>query len=482
MRVLFVYADAFMHSRMGIMYLASSLKAKGHEVRFADARQVGLKGLQSLVDAWKPGIVGYTAMTGEHVALLELSRKLKEDYDHLAVFGGTHATFCPEELVNDTGCDAACVGEGDVAFPEFVQRLESGTEWWQTPNFVVKRDDEIVRNRLLPLVEDLSVLPMPDHDLMYETDSRLAQDGTKAFYSSRDCPCTCTYCFQHTYRKLYRGKGFGIRSRAPEKLVDEMVYVKERYPLTNVMIMDDSLLVNPPEWFDRFCPDYKKRVGLPFSACLRASLVTEERIAQLSDAGMTVAAMGIECGNDAVGTEVLKRNQSKEQIRRAVSIIKRHNIFLMSMNICGFPVPDSYKVDLETLDFNVELAPDWAWSSLLYPYPGTEIREYALARGALPEDNVPVLVSNKRFSVFSFSSPLEKRRIENLHKLFDIFTHHPWLRRHADFLCSLPLGPLYFFIWYIQYGYVWKFKMFPFTSPVRELWRYVALMLKMIRQ
>jgi len=464
------------------MYLSSALKAQGHETEFADAGKLGLKGLQSLVSRWQPRVVGFTAMTGEHVRLLELSRELKKGADFLAVFGGPHATFCAEELVADPGCDAAFIGEGDAAFPEFCRRVEAGEDWRQAPNIVVLEDGVLRRNPVMPRVENLDLLPMPDHDLMYAADPAQGQEGTKVFCSTRDCPCNCTYCFQSAYKKLYGDGPFALRHCSPTRFVDEIVYVKERYPLTHVMFVDDSFLLNPKSWFDAFCPDYKARVGVPFACCIRASLVTEEKITALRAAGMTVAFMGVECGSEDKANDVLHRNLTKERIRRAAHIIKSNGIFLRTLNLCGLPVPDAYKVDFETLMFNVELQPDWAWTSILYPYPATEIRTFAQNHGMLPKDHVPLLQTNKRASVFTFSSPLEKRKIENLHKLFDFFVHYPWLRRHADFICSLPFGTLYRLIYYIHYGYVWKFRMFPFSSPAREIWRYFVVLVKLVRQ
>lgn len=471
-----------MTPRVGIMYLAASLKKEGHEVQLANAGRSALKGLRRLVLESKPGFAGFTVMTGEHTSLLQLSRELKRVAPILSVFGGSHATFCAEELVSDPACDAVCVGEGEVAFPELCRRFEAGEDWWNAPNFVLYHEGVLLRNPLAPRVEDLDSLPMPDHDAMYETDPPLAEEATKVFSSTRDCPCNCTYCFQSAYKKLYGGGRFIMRARSPRVFVDEILHVKERYRLTQVMLQDDSFLLNSKEWFAEFCPDYKERIGLPFACCVRPSLVTEERIAQLRDAGLSVVAMGVECGNETVANQLLNRNLTKEQVRRAAEIIKRHGVFLRTLNLCGLPVPNAYEVDLETLMFNVELQSDWAWSSLLYPYPATPIRTYAQEHGWLPKDHVPVLTSNKRVSVFSFSSPLEKRKIENLHKLFDIFVQYPWLRKHADFLCGLPLNSLYRLIYYIRYGYMWKFRMFPFPSPLREIWRYFGILVKLMRQ
>lgn len=482
MRVLFVFAESYMNPRMGIMHLAAILKTQNHEVRFANAGRLGLKGLRRLVGEWKPGIVGYTAMTGEHLPLMAINRELKRDLSFLAIFGGPHATFCPEELVEDASCDAACVGEADLALPEVCRKVDAGEPWQDTPNFVVKRDNEIVRNPLYPLVDDLDSLPMPDHELMFEADPGMVTDGVKYFYSNRGCPCSCTYCFHASFNRMYLGKGAVVRQRSPEKLIDEMLYIKDRYPLEQVVMNDDSFFLNSDEWFDRFCADYKTRINLPLMCDIRANHVEERRIRQLRDAGMYVATMGVECGDETLANTMLRRDLSTEQIRKAAAIIKRHGIFLVTANIFALPVPDNFKVDLKTLEFNVEIGADWARSAILYPYPGTPILDYALKKGLLPEGKVPVFETNKQSSAFIFDSPLEKRKSENLSKLLDIFVHHPWLRKHAEFICALPFGWFYGVLWYLRFGYVWKVKVAPFTSFWAEIWKFLPILFNLVRK
>ncbi len=464
---------------MGLMYLASGLKEKGHEVRIASARRLGLDGMRQMVADWRPAVVGYTALTGEHIRLLDLNEALKKEFTLVSVFGGPHATFCPDELLQNPYCDAVCIGEGDLAFPEFCQRVEDGGPWWETPNFVARHGEEIVRNPLLPLVEDLDTLPTPDHDLMYEADPALAKDNLKYFVSNRGCPCACSYCFHPPYNELYHGKGSVVRRRSPEKVVDEMFLIKERYPMTRIVMNDDSFLLNGREWILRFCEDYKKRVALPFSCGFRANEVTDELIGALHGAGLTAAGIGVECANEGIFNKILKRNMKKEQIVRAAATIKSHGIKLMTLSLCGLPIPNSYENDLQTLELNAQIEPDWARASLLYPYPATEIRKFAQHAGLLSESHVPVFESNKRSSPFVFESPMEKRRVENLHKLFGILVRHPWLRKHANFFCSLPLGPVYRMMLYIHYGYGMRFKIMPFSSPLTGIWSYLPVLFRL---
>lgn len=479
MRVLFILREPITYERLGVMYLSAVLKSHGHDVRLVLASRVGLKGLRKFMDDYSPAIVGYSAMTGEHMKLLEINRVLKKDYKFLAVFGGPHATFFPE-LIREDGCDAICVGEGEIAFAEFCHRVSNNEPYWQTPNFIVKHNGDIVHNPILPLIENLDDLPFPDRDLMYETDPSLANESHKMFFSTRGCPYKCTYCFNRKYNEIYKGKGSILRIRSPENLVNEIYSVRERYPLGVVHIDDDVFILKPRGWFKRFCALYKKRVKLPMSCNVRANLVTEELIAMLKDAGLDSVCMGVECGNEDVSNKVLERKLKNEQLIAASKIIKKHGIKLVTQNLIGLPVKNSYQIDLQTLDLNIKIRPTYAWSSILYPYPGTPIESYARTHGFL-EKEVPFLETNRRSSMFSFSKK-QKGQIESLHKLFGVIVRFPFLRRFCNLLCRLPLIGLYNAIYYAWYGYNYKTKIFPFLSLRKELGNYIRLWWSFIRK
>ena len=327
MRILLVLKESTMYERHGVMHLGAVLKSHGHEVSLVLASRAGVKGLRRLMNDFSPAIVGYSAMTGEHMKLLEINRILKRDYKFISVFGGPHATFFPG-LIKEDECDAICIGEGEIAFPEFCRRVNNNEDYWQAPNFIVKHNREIIRNPLLPLIEDLDGLPFPDRDLMYEADPSLASGTHRIFFSTRGCPYKCTYCFNKKYNEIYKDKGPILRNRSPENLVDEIYSVQGRYPLRIVVIEDDTFILKSKDWFRRFCALYKERVRLPFTCNVRANLVTEEIIAMLKDAGLYLVWMSIECANEDISNRVLDRGIKNEQIIMACNIIKDNGVKL----------------------------------------------------------------------------------------------------------------------------------------------------------
>ena len=88
--------------------------------------------------------------------------------------------------------------------------------------------------------------------------------------------------------------------------------------------------------------------------------------------------------------------------------------------------------------------------------------------------------TNKRSSMLNFKSAMERRKIENLHKLFGVIVRFKWLRPHAEFLAGLPLNSFYRFIWYAWYGYCLKLKLTKIKSLRKELPYFLGLFFRML--
>ncbi|MBI4969545.1 MAG: B12-binding domain-containing radical SAM protein [Rhodospirillales bacterium] len=469
MNVLLVYKDT-MIERLAVTYLSAALKAAGHKVRLAVLGPTPAKAFPKLVGDFAPRVIGYSAMTGEHTALLELNRTLKRSFDFLAVLGGPHATF-RQDVLGEEGLDAICVGEGDSVFPEFCRRVEAGEAWWLTLTFHAKHDGNIFKNPLAPFV-DMTALPAPDRAILFEAPPKLTGLGIKAFIAGRGCPYRCSYCFNAKFNEDYKGLGKVMRARQPSQVVTEIAQVRDQTGVELVAFWDDVFTVKPKGWVEDFCRLYKDRIGLPFYCNMRANSVNEAVVEELAKAGLKFVFMGVECGNERIANEILERNLSNEKVVAAARILQKHRVGIATQNLIGLPVPDPYPVDLETLDLNIIIKPTYAWSSILYPYPGTPIEAYARSHGFLDED-AAYIETNKRTTMLNFKSPVVRRRIENLHKLFGLVVRFPRLRPYVTFLCDLPLGGLYRVFYYVWYGYNLKFRL----NRSRAVWRELPYLL-----
>lgn len=453
MKIQFLLKNTGMYERLGIMTLSSILKQHGHTVRLLLTEELTQEECITKIKQFEPQILAYSIMTGEHNYHIQLNEIIRNHYRCFSVFGGPHPTFSPE-MIEKNNIDAICRGEGDVYFLQLVERMEQGKDFYDIPNFWFKKpNSQVIRNPMGLLIENLDELPFPDRKLMYDADVALCSRGIKLFMSMRGCPYQCTYCFNHAYNDMLKDQGQILRYRSVNSLLAEIKEVKETYFLDCVLIDDDTFLLKPNGWLEEFAEKFSKEIGLPITCNVRANLVTDKIGQLLKQMNCFSVCMGIECGNNEIAINILKRDISNEQIINACDILRNSKIKIWMGNLMGLPVENPLKVDLQTLDFNIRLKPEFGFSSIFYPYPGTELGRLAIDLGMFDADFEKVSVSNKTDSALNFRDLKLKRKIINLHKLFGITVQWPFLRPFTLFLISLPLTYFYTWIFFAFYGY-----------------------------
>src|SRR5262249_44337798 len=117
----------------------------------------------------KPRIVGFTTTFHQTCACLVLAQRLKQLPDPpTIIFGGAN---CEGEmglqLLRSFGfIDYVCTREGDVAFPQFVQRLLRQNNPGAIPGIL--HQGESTGLSIPELIRDLNGLPIPDYDDYFE--------------------------------------------------------------------------------------------------------------------------------------------------------------------------------------------------------------------------------------------------------------------------------------------------------------------------
>jgi len=126
-------------------------------------------------------------------------------------------------------------------------------------------------------------------------------------------------------------------------------------------------------------------------------------------------------------------------------------VVVFADNILGIP-GGTLEDDLRTLELNIELDVDYAAATLCTPYPGTGIAKYAVENGHFDGDWDRIDESYYTESVLTFSSPAEKRQIENLHKLFAVAAALPAALPLVKRLLPLPPNDFFYAMfrsWYL---------------------------------
>ncbi len=478
MKILFLSKEQPYFEKLGSMYISGMLRKHKHQAKLSIIDKLNFKEIKSEISRYQPDILAYSIVTGEHIYFLGLNKKLKKYFDILSIFGGPHPTFFPE-IINAEGVDAICIGEGEYALLELANALRDNKPIENIANLWVRKNNQIFKNDLRLLIEDLDNLPFPDRDFMYEGAPKLKRYKTKSFQISRGCPYSCSYCFNHAYNKIYEGRGKTLRHRSVANLIEEISRVKEKYPLEFIWFIDDTFLLKPDGWLEEFAHNYKKKAGIPFLCNVRVDLVNDDNVRLLEEAGCYSVWFGLECADPDIRNNLLKRKMTNEQILSTCALLRKRGIKFGTQSICGLPVEKALNTDFETLDLNIKCRPDFALTSIFYPYPKTGLGDYSYKNNYLQvKDFQNVPESNKLVSVLKFSSPQEKKGIQRLHKLFGVTVEYPSLLPLTKFLIKLPLDMIFTFIFFAWYGYCYRIRMEKTKKSLPELLRLAVSMLR----
>jgi radical SAM superfamily enzyme YgiQ (UPF0313 family) len=418
MKALFITKPFFIEP-LGIMCLIAAAKKDGHEVDLVTTDEDVCAKIQS----FKPDVLCYSILTGDQVFYSELNIKLWSKFNLPAIAGGPHCTFFPE-MIKELSFDFICVGEGEVAFPLFLERYgrlqKRGLDTDKIIAFNITSRKK--QNPILPLINDLDAIAFPDRECVFKYD-HIRFGPIKHFIAGRGCPYNCTYCFNAAYSKIYKDKGKRVRLRSPSNLMEEIKEVIIATPTELVYFQDDTFIIDK-SWLADFLPRYKEfTLALPFHCHVRANLVDDEIAHMLADAGCRSVHLAIESGDQATRTSVLGRSMSDDMILNAVKCLKNHNILVMTQNILGLPFT-TIDDDIKTLKLNQKCEPTYAWASIFQPYPKTKLGELAKETGLYVGDFSDI--GNSFFDKTPLNLPeMHKIQIANLQKLFAVAVEHP---------------------------------------------------------
>jgi anaerobic magnesium-protoporphyrin IX monomethyl ester cyclase len=427
-----------LNQNIGIMYVSSMLKSKSHLCRlFIEHLE---KDFINAVSAYHPDIIGLSVITGAHHWVLAIASCLKKILpDALIILGGPHPTYFPE-IVSQPFIDAVFRGEAELSILDFVNRLERGQDYTDVSGVWVKKNEEIYRNDLAPLVEDISSLPFPDHELYLRYKFFLEQSEIP-FNASRGCPYGCTFCYNRTKAKLYAGKGKYVRTRTAEELIGEIEFARSIYPNMRSIVFSNDHIGADKQWLVHFCQAYAKRVGIPWFTSIRADVIDESVVRELAKSNCYCLTIGVETGDELLREKILGKNIPNSQYIKAARLLRSSGIKIRTSSMLFLP-HETIETVFKTIDLNREMKVNFAWGYTLQPYPGTEIYDYAIKNGYLSSsfnfDDIDPLGLLKPILKVK-----DERKILAAHRLFPLAVKYSFLRKTIKFLIVFGPNPLY---------------------------------------
>ncbi len=129
MRILFIYPNinTQIGFNYGISYISSFLKAEGIETYLLNINEklgypLDHERIKKDILSIKPDMIGFSVLTNQYKYALEIAGNIKKYSDTPIIFGGIHPTMDPQETLSQACVDYICVGEGEEAILELIQK------------------------------------------------------------------------------------------------------------------------------------------------------------------------------------------------------------------------------------------------------------------------------------------------------------------------------------------------------------------------
>jgi len=437
-KILFVYTREFPQSpvkplvdfeaiQFGISHISSYLKQNGHQTRLlVMTRESDSSLADCIIKEFDPQLICFTAVASEYAFVEKLAIYIKTHHKgKFLLVGGVHVSLRPDETMLKT-FDACCIGEGEEATLELVSQLEQGRPSG-IANLWIKHGDQIEKNATRCFIPDLDILPNADREIWMEWIDMERSLQRPSLLLGRGCPFLCTYCCNHSLKKLATGRY--VRFRSQENVIGEIRELLVRFPKMKEIYFEVETLGANVEWALELCrklTELNATLEHPLSYGVNFRITPnmkrmEELFAALKISNFRFINIGLESGSERVRREVLRRNYNNDDVVRTVELAKQYGLEVIFYNLIGLPF-ETVEDCKETIRINRICQPAWHYLSIFYPYPGTDLYDVCQEHGFLPLD---LLTTGKERVAASLDFPeFSKTQIQKAFIWFDYYVYN----------------------------------------------------------
>lgn len=390
----------------GTRLLAAILRGQGlriHEIFFKDwitnrienPRPAEVDLLLEELKRQKPDLVGISVRASAfHCIAADITERIRAELDVPVLWGGMHATSCPEDAAR--AADIVCLGEAEDTIAAMVECLRAGEDISGLPGLWVHTPGGLVRNARAPLTGDLDRLPFPDFhspDKVFIEGRRLVRGDpyvSESIYlimASRGCPFpSCAFCSNSVLDRWY-GRENRYRIRSVGNVLEEVAYAKKHFPNLKRIRFDDEEFPVGEKWFEEFCRRWPAEAGLPFEIHMDPRLVTAERLEALKRVGLEMIFMGVQ-STEKINRELYCRNVSDQQVLKAAAAIGASGLHVGYQVILDDMVSTA---DDKRQLFDLLLQLPRPYEMVLFSltvYPGSRLAEELKKRGAITDADI----------------------------------------------------------------------------------------------
>ena len=373
---------------LGLACVATATRRAGHQVKLIDLiEEKDLRGvIRETITTFRPDSIGIAVRNIDDQCMVDtqfLLDQVKEvinccrsSTDAPIILGGAGYSMYPESALVYLGADMGIKGEGEVVFPELVDRINQGKDVSDLPGLYLPGKRAKTENRY---VQELDLLAFPDEQLWHGSDLVNQQDTWIPLQTRRGCPMDCSYC------STARIEGRARRAHTPEAVVEMIArHVKSGF---NRFYFTDNTFNIPSSYASEICHRILAlKLKLSWMCILYPWGMEEALVRDMAQAGCREVSLGFESGNKTMLSSMNKKF-SLEEIMKTSRLLQKHCIRQMGFLLLGGPGETRSSVK-ESLAFADSLPLDrLKITTGIRIYPGTMLSKRAVREGAINADD-----------------------------------------------------------------------------------------------
>lgn len=291
------------------------------------------------------------------------------------VLGGAGYSIFPKSALHYLDTDMGIQGEGEIAFPDLVDRLEKGADLSGLPGLYLPSGGFQGERTF---AKDLDILPFPDVTLLSPSAPH-DQEFWLPFQMRRGCPMNCSYCSTATI------EGKRIRKYSSEVVIKGISHwVGAGF---NTFYFVDNTFNIPSFYAKEICQRLiSSGLKISWRCILYPGKMDEGLIKDMARGGCREVSVGFESGCDSI-LEKMNKKFSSEDVRQTCQMLAEHGIRRMGFLLLGGPGETRESVE-ESLAFadslNLE-ALKLTVGIRIYPY--TPLAKIAVDEGIIATDD-----------------------------------------------------------------------------------------------
>jgi len=298
---------------------------------------------------------------------MEYGKALKETFpDTILVAGGQHATFAPEDLL-ENGYDAVVFGEGELTWQELLERAQAGRSFLDIKGVCYLREGQVHRNEPRDYMPDLDVLPVfSTTEFDYEPYFKVSGFKQVGIITSRGCVHKCAFC------STVGMWGRKFRCQSAERIVAEFLAIRNA-GIEAVDIQDDDFALDERR-VRRFCELLiEKKLMMSWRVTIGSKTLRDMTTLDLMvAAGCVSVSVSIESANERI-LKAYGKSFTIDDNRAIAREMRKRGIVVHNKGMIGYP-DETVREIVRTSMYLLQNS-DLSHVSILEPRPGSQYWE-----------------------------------------------------------------------------------------------------------